>query len=119
MKLSLAQKSTAWILLAGISYVLCFPRFDLPLLSLLFLPCLLTGLYGLNGWRSAAKLGLLLSAMVAWGGFHWIIYVAQNFGEMPLPLAIGLLMLFCTIAAPQMIAGIGPHRAFRGYTNIC
>lgn len=42
--------------------------------------------------------------MVAWGGFHWIIYVAQYFAGFPLPLAIALLCLFCLVAAPQMVA---------------
>jgi len=42
--------------------------------------------------------------MVACGGFHWIVFVAQNFGDMSLPLALGLLALFCLVAAPQMLA---------------
>lgn len=41
--------------------------------------------------------------MVAIGGFHWITYVAQNFGQMPLPMALGLLGLFCLVAGPQMV----------------
>lgn len=61
-------------------------------------------MYSLKNRRQAVRLGFLLSSMVAWGGFHWIIYVAQNFGGMPLPLAIGLLLLFCLVAAPQMLA---------------
>lgn len=42
--------------------------------------------------------------MIAWGGFHWIIYVGQYFGNLSLPMAIGLLCLFCLIAAPQLVA---------------
>ncbi|MGZ6265073.1 MAG: hypothetical protein ACXWSD_20280, partial [Bdellovibrionota bacterium] len=104
MKLRLPHKATAWTLLAGISYVLCFPRFDLPALSLLFFPCLLMAVHTLRSRAQAIRLGFLLSAMVAIGGFHWIVYVAQNFGDMPLPLAIGLLLLYCLVAAPQMVA---------------
>lgn len=53
--------------------------------------------------------------MVAWGGFHWIVYVAQNFGQLPLPAAVGLMMLFCLVAAPQMVAFfvIGERVRFR------
>lgn len=58
----------------------------------------------LRSRRQAVLLGFVLSSMVAVGGFHWIVYVAQNFGEMPLPFAIALLLLFCLVAAPQMVA---------------
>ncbi len=54
--------------------------------------------------RRAIGMGFFLSAMVAIGGFHWIAYVAQNFGGMPLPIALGLLGLFCLVAGPQMVA---------------
>ncbi len=92
-------------MLAGVSYVLCFPRFDLPALSLLFLPALLFCVHALGESRKQALLlGFLLSAMVAVGGFHWIVFVAQNFGDMPLPAAVGLLALYCLVAAPQMVA---------------
>ena len=84
--------------------MLCFPRFDLPAFSLLVMPFLLFSLHSLERAGQAVKLGFLLSAIVAWGGFHWIIYVAQNFGGMPLPIAVGLLLLFCLVAAPHMVA---------------
>jgi apolipoprotein N-acyltransferase len=103
MTLKLPHKATLWAILAGISYVLCFPRFDLPLLSVLFLPCLIFCVQALRSRKQAILLGFLLSAMVAVGGFHWIVYVAMNFGQMPLPLAIGLLLLFCLVAGPQMV----------------
>jgi apolipoprotein N-acyltransferase len=104
MKLRVPHKATAWTILAGVSYVLCFPRFDLPALSLLFFPALLFAVRDLGSRKQAIRLGFLLSAMVAVGGFHWIVYVAQNFGDMPLPFALLLLAGFCVIAAPQMVA---------------
>lgn len=103
MTLKLPHKATLWAILAGVSYVLCFPRFDLPLLSVLFLPCLVFCVQALESRKQAIRLGFLLSAMVAVGGFHWIVYVAMNFGQMPLPLAVGLLLLFCLVAGPQMV----------------
>lgn len=103
MKPRLPQKATGFAILAGVSYVLCFPRFDFPAFSLLVMPFLLYSLHSLDRARQAVKLGFLLSAIVAWGGFHWIIYVAQEFGGMPMPLAICLLLLFCLVAAPQML----------------
>jgi apolipoprotein N-acyltransferase len=104
MKIRLPQKSTLWATLGGAAYVLCFPQFDLPALSLLFLPALIFSIHALSSSRRALGTGFLLSAMVAVGGFHWIVYVAQNFGQMPFPLAAGLLLLFCLVAAPQMVA---------------
>jgi apolipoprotein N-acyltransferase len=104
MRISVAQRSTVWAVLAGISYILCFPRYDLPLLSLLFMPGLLFSIHSLTTRKQAIGLGFLLSAMIAWGGFHWIIYVAQYFGGLSFPLALGLLCLFCLVAAPQLVA---------------
>jgi len=104
MKPRLPHKATRWAILAGLSYVLCFPRYDFPAFSLLVMPFLLFSVHALDTRARAIRLGFLLSAMVAWGGFHWIIYVAQNFGGMPMPVAIGLLLLFCLIAAPHMVA---------------
>lgn len=115
MRKIVPHKATAWAIVAGSAYVLCFPRFDMPALSLLFMPALLLCVRALKDRRQAFQLGLLLSAMVAWGGFHWIVYVAQNFGQLPLPLAVLLLCLYCFIAAPQMIAFlvIGERLRFR------
>jgi apolipoprotein N-acyltransferase len=104
MRKIVPHKATAWAILAGIAYVLCFPSYDLPLLSVLFLPCLIFSLRALESRKQAWRLGFLLSAMIAWGGFHWIIYVAQNFGQLPLPGAIGLMLLYCLVAAPQLLA---------------
>jgi apolipoprotein N-acyltransferase len=104
MKFRLPQKATQWALLGGFAYVLCFPRFDLPALAVLVLPCLIYSIQALESRRQAWRLGFLVSSMIAVGGFHWIVYVARNFGEMPLPAAVGLLGLFCLVAAPQMVA---------------
>ncbi len=83
--------------------MLCFPRYDLPALALLFFPCLLMAVRELRSRGQAIRLGFLLSSMVAVGGFPWIVYVSQNFGDMPLPVALLLLAGFCIIAAPQMV----------------
>lgn len=68
----------------------------------------------LRSGRQAVALGFLLSSMVSWGGFPWIIFVAQNFGDLPLPAAIGLQLLFCLVAGLQMVAflWIGFHARF-------
>lgn len=68
------------------------------------MPGLIFSLHALTSRRQAIGLGFLLSAMIAWGGFHWIIYVGQYFGGLSLPAAIGLLCLFCLVAAPQLVA---------------
>lgn len=68
------------------------------------MPALLFSLHTLQSRKQAWWLGFLLSAMVAWGGFPWIIYVMQNFGGMPFWVAFILLWLYCLVAAPQMVA---------------
>lgn len=68
------------------------------------MPGLIFSLHALESRKQAIRLGFLLSAMIAWGGFHWIIYVAQYFGGLSFPLALGLLCLFCLVAAPQLVA---------------
>jgi apolipoprotein N-acyltransferase len=104
MNLSVTRKAYLWALVAGISYVLCFPQFDIPILGIFFLPAFLFSIHNIRSKKQALAIGFLLSSMVAWGGFHWIIYVAQYFGQMPLPFAILLLCLYCLVAAPQMVA---------------
>lgn len=84
--------------------MLCFPQWDLPILALLFPPALIFCAHQLRSPRQAVALGFLLSAMISWGGFPWIIYVAQNFGDLPLWAAVGLQWLFCLIAGLQMVA---------------
>lgn len=51
MNLRLTQKAWLWAILAGISYVLCFPRYDLPILSLLFMPLALFSIHNLKTIR--------------------------------------------------------------------
>lgn len=104
MKISVTQKAYLWAITSGVCYVLSFPQYDLPYLGVFFLPFLLLSLQFCRSSKQALTIGFLLSSMVAWGGFHWIIYVAQYFGQMPLPAAIGLLCLYCIVAAPQMVA---------------
>jgi apolipoprotein N-acyltransferase len=113
MKLRLPQIGTRWAIFAGAAYVLCFPRWDMPWLGPLFSFGLAFAVRELKTYRQALGMGLLISSMIAWGGFHWIIYVAQNFGGFPLPLAVLLLCLFCLVAAPHMLAYFCLHLRFR------
>lgn len=79
------------------------------------MPALLMAIHELGSRRQAIALGFLLSSMIAWGGFHWIIYVTQYFGNMPLPVAVMVQLLFCLVASPQMVAflWIGYEARFR------
>ncbi|MCO5141545.1 MAG: apolipoprotein N-acyltransferase [Oligoflexia bacterium] len=99
----LAHKANIWAIFAGIFYVLAFPRWDIPILLFLFFPALLGSIYTTQSLKQSIGLGLLLSTMISWGGFMWIVYVAQNFGGFPLPLAIALQIAYCLIAAPQIL----------------
>ena len=104
MKKILSYQALLWAILAGLAYVLCFPKWDLPYFSVFFLFSAIVSIHKLKTNKEAVALGFLLSAMVAWGGFAWIVYVGQNFGNLPLPVAIFLEFLFCVVAGPQMVA---------------
>ncbi len=74
------------------------------MLSLLVMPCWIFAIRDLRSRRHALGMGFLLSAMVAWGGFLWILYVTQYYGNLPFAAALTLLLLYCLVAAPQMVA---------------
>ncbi|NUM88302.1 MAG: apolipoprotein N-acyltransferase [Bdellovibrionales bacterium] len=98
------SRAALWTILGTLSYVLSFPRFDLYQLMPLALFGWIFAVERTKSWRHALGLGLLGSFLIGLGGFHWVIYVARNFGGMPLPVAVILLLIFCLVAAPQLLA---------------
>lgn len=102
MKLRTPRTATVWAIFASVFYFLCFPRFDIPVFSLIFFPCLLLCVHALESRKQAVMLGFLSSTVIALGGEHWVLYGARNFG-LPFPMALGLMLVFCLIAAPQAL----------------
>jgi len=104
MRKMLAQKHIWSIFFAGMAYVLCFPQYDMPLFSLLFGYLLVQAVHICPNPRQSLVHGLILALWITVGGFHWIVYVAQNFGGLPLPVAILLMLAYSLVAAPHLFA---------------
>lgn len=43
-----------------------------------------------------------MNTIIGIGGFHWIAYVSSHFGQLPYPVAVIILLLYCLIANPQL-----------------
>ena len=100
----LAQSSVyVWAIFGGIFYSLCFPQYDLVPLSLLFLPCVVQSIDKATTVRQVLLCALIHSTLVACIGFHWLVYLGQNFGDLNLVESLGLLGLYCLASSPHMI----------------
>lgn len=86
------------------AYVLCFPQYDMPLFSLLFAYLLVQSIHHSSSPRQSLAQGLILALWITVGGFHWIVYVAQNFGGLPFPVAVVLMLAYSLVAAPHLFA---------------
>ena len=99
----ISRKALLWTLLGAISYCLSFPQWDIYQLTPFALLGYLFALEHLRSKKEAICAGLFASLIIGIGGFHWIVFVGRNFGGLPLPAAILLLLGFCFIAAPQVL----------------
>lgn len=68
------------------------------------MPCYLASIHRLGSGKQALWIGFLISSIIAIGGFHWIVFVSENFGGLPLPGALAMLFAYCIVAAPQVYA---------------
>lgn len=98
------SRAALWTILGTLGYVLSFPSYDIFQLMPLALFGWIFAVERTKNWKHALSLGLLGSFMIGLGGFHWVIYVARNFGGLPLPVAVMLMLAFCVAAAPQLLA---------------
>ena len=53
-------------------------------------------------YQKTFLLGYLISLGITLGGFYWIIYATQQYGGLPLPVAVIVFLLFCLIAQLQV-----------------
>ncbi len=90
-------------LLSGVLLVLSFPPIDIaPLIWVALVPWL----YALNRSKSkkeAFLLGLELCFVMSIGGFFWIAYAIQEFGQVPWILAIILMIIFACFNEIQFL----------------
>ncbi len=99
----ISRTAALWTLLGAGSYCLSFPEWDIFWLTPLALFGYLFALENVATRKQATVLGFVASFVIGIGGFHWIAYVASNFGELPIPVAVLILLAFCLIAAPQVL----------------
>lgn len=101
MSLVISRSFLPGLILASISYVLCFPEWNYAFCSIFVMPFFLISGEKIRNFGQAVLAGLIFSSIVAIGGFSWITYTIQNYGGFPFPVALGFLAIFCPLAAPQ------------------
>jgi len=85
-----------WILASSLLLILSFPRPDMGILSLFALVPLFFGLSDTGKWKAF---------LAGWGGgtawffvsYNWVSHSLTNFGNIPLPLAEGVILLLAGI----------------------
>jgi apolipoprotein N-acyltransferase len=80
------------VVLSGVLLALAFPKWDLAFLLPLALPPLYWALRDATPKR-AFRLGFLAGLAASAGILYWIVYVTHVFGKLPLPLAVGVMLL--------------------------
>ena len=92
-------KSYLLALLSGILYVFSFAPWDQAYLQwFAFIPLF----FALDlipqakrSFLTVALLGLTMSVVICLGGFYWMIYATQQYGGLPLSVALIVFVLFC------------------------
>ena len=101
--------------LSGIFYVLSFAPWNLSLLQwIAFVPLFIAvqrlELHSTQKQtdskktllRKIALLGFIVSFIIALGGFYWIAYAVEHYGEVPFYFSVGILLLFCITGQLQV-----------------
>ncbi len=79
-------------IISGLFLAAAFPKWDLTFLLPLALPPLYWALKDATPKR-AFRLGFLAGLVANAGLLYWIVYVTHVFGRLPLPLAVGVMLL--------------------------
>src|SRR5690349_15585036 len=83
--------------------VVSFPPWNLwPFIWIALIPWF-TALKKAKTPREAVVQGFWLNFFMTLGGFYWVTYVLQEFGNIPWILAVIGLLLFCTFGQPQFM----------------
>lgn len=92
-----------WTLLAGVLIVAAFPPWNLwPLLWVALIPWFMALEASENSHRAFVQ-GIWLSIVMSLGGFYWVAFVLQEFGNLPWSLSILGLFLFSIGGQPQFL----------------
>jgi apolipoprotein N-acyltransferase len=81
-----------WAAVSGALLVACFPTYNLWPVAFIFLVPLLVCVQGKNG-REAFLLGAFAGVVASAGLTYWVVVAVHRYGNIPLPLAIPILLL--------------------------
>lgn len=84
--------------ISGLLLTAGFPKLELFFLSWVALIPLLAALRG-RSWKEALLLGYLCGLVHYATTLYWIKYVVDRYGGLPLPVALGVLLLLCAYLA--------------------
>lgn len=79
---------------SGLLLILSFPKFGHGAVAWVALVPLLTALPGTSGWR-ALRLGYITGAVSALGVLYWVSLVVVQYGGIPLPIGIAIMVALC------------------------
>ncbi len=96
-----------WSVVGAVLYFLCFPPFNLYFVSIFVMPAFLFSIESMRSKRDVIKLSMMASALIAIGGFHWIINAAQSILHLQLWASVCVFALFSLFAAPQVYLFFG------------
>ncbi len=96
-------------IVSGVLVFLAFPNWNHAFVSWFALVPLLVAAEGTSPWRGF-KLGLIAGTVTNFGGFHWITFMLQEFGHLPVPVAWGILLLQAVTQGMAMALGVALWR---------
>jgi apolipoprotein N-acyltransferase len=83
--------------LSGVLYFLGFVGFDQWYLEWIAFVPLLVALESISTGRAAFFTSWWMGLVTHLGGYYWIVHLLMEFGDLPLPLAIGGYVLLCVL----------------------
>ncbi|MEE8218094.1 MAG: apolipoprotein N-acyltransferase [Vicinamibacteria bacterium] len=92
---------------SGLLLVFSFPKFGRDAVAWIALMPLLVALPGTSGWRSF-RLGYVTGAVSALGLLYWVSLVIVQYGGIPLPVGIAIMLALCLAFAifPSLFAWV-------------
>jgi len=110
-----------WLtLVSGVLVVVAFPPWNLGFLIWISLIPWLLALHRAKDLQQAIVQGVWFSIIMSVGGFYWVAYALQEFGNLPWAVCILGLILFGIVGQPQFIAFAALYKKLEssGYLKI-
>lgn len=105
------RTALAWATLSGVLTFVSFPAWNLfPLAFIALIPMLRVAEQGT--WKRAGWCGLWMGTVTNLGGFYWITNLLEDYGFMPLPLALTLYAMLCVQQGTVWAAAFALGRFF-------